>query len=295
VRGGQGHLLHRVELFAVEAQAFAAGGHDLQVRAAVEQGVAQVDHGVDHMLAVVEQDQCAAWRQLLHDAIEQGGADAFAHVDDAGKRADHALRILQRCEVDEADASGEAGKLLLRQLQRQTCLAATAHARQRQEPRVAQQRRALRELPRAADELRALLRQIARHGLGQRLGDLGAIVERGDEAIAASRDRRDHALAEQLAQGADIHLEVAFLDHEARPHDVEQFVLGDRAVAPLDERHQHVERAGAELDRLARVRNEPLFRIEFEACETVGDRSDRGDLVHASLCARNRKALELSR
>ena len=51
------------------------------------------------------------------------------------------------------------------------------------------------------------------------------------EAIAAAGDRRDRLRAEQLAQRADLHLQVVLLDHHVRPDQVEQLVLGHQALA----------------------------------------------------------------
>jgi hypothetical protein len=71
------------------------------------------------------------------------------------------------------------------------------------------------------------------------------------EPVAAAGDGGDRVRPEQLAQAADLHLQVVLLHHQARPHHVEQFVLGHHAVAPFVQRQQQVEGTRAEGGRLA--------------------------------------------
>jgi hypothetical protein len=43
-------------------------------------------------------------------------------------------------------------------------------------------------------------------------------------------------------------LQIVLLDHQARPHGVEQFVLGDDSVAAFHQRQQQVESARTQTD-----------------------------------------------
>ena len=93
-------------------------------------------------------------------------------------------------------------------------------------------------------------------------------VERGGEPVTPSGNRGDRLRSQQLAQGADLHLHVVLLDHQPRPHQVEQFGLGDEPVAPLDQRQQHIEGArtnarGATLDQQL-----PLAGPHFDSAKT---------------------------
>ena len=48
-----------------------------------------------------------------------------------------------------------------------------------------------------------------------------------------------------------MHLQVVFLDDQARPHYVEKLLLGHHAMAPCDKRHEQIESAAAELGCVA--------------------------------------------
>ena len=85
----------------------------------------------------------------------------------------------------------------------------------------------------------------------------------------APGDGGDGLRAEQLAQRADLDLEVVLLDHHARPDDVEQLVLGHEALAPLDQRAEHVERPLAERHRAAVGHQQALVRLQLEAAKAV--------------------------
>ena len=108
-------------------------------------------------------------------------------------------------------------------------------------------------------------------GAGARLPPRRA-VERGGEPVPAPGDRRDGLRAEQLAQRADLHLQVVLLDHQPRPDRLEQLVLGDEPLAPLDQREQQVERARAQRRRLLVDQELPRRGTELEATESIGGR-----------------------
>jgi hypothetical protein len=71
--------------------------------------------------------------------------------------------------------------------------------------------------------------------------------------VAASGDRADQIplRPEGGAQRRDLGLQIVFLDDPVGPHARHQRVLADDLAARLDQRHQHIEGAPAELDRLA--------------------------------------------
>ena len=77
------------------------------------------------------------------------------------------------------------------------------------------------------------------------VGAGGALERRAPRPAARSdspargswRSRRP----QQLAQRRDLHLQVVFLDHEARPDRVEQLVLGHELTARADQHDQQVE------------------------------------------------------
>ena len=87
----------------------------------------------------------------------------------------------------------------------------------------------------------ALFVAASRTGVGRRASFL---VE--GKLITPARHREDGIRAQELAQVHHVNLQVVFLDDQAWPHDVEQFLLRDHAVAPLNERMEQVESATAE-------------------------------------------------
>ena len=100
-------------------------------------------------------------------------------------------------------------------------------------------------------------------------GGGGGIDHLQRETVAPPRNGRDRARPEDLAQGADLDLQVVAFNHQAWPHHVQQFVLRDCSIAPLDQRYQQIKRAGTQL-RLEAVRQQLAFGAEqFEFGEAV--------------------------
>jgi hypothetical protein len=66
-----------------------------------------------------------------------------------------------------------------------------------------------------------------------------------------------------------LHLQVVFLDDEARPDGIEQFRLVDNALAPLDQRQQQVERPCAQSRRCPVDQHLPFGGPDFAAPETI--------------------------
>jgi hypothetical protein len=62
---------------------------------------------------------------------------------------------------------------------------------------------------------------------------LGPDLQR--KAVASAGDGGNGGLTEDLAQRRYLHLEVAVLDHQSRPRKFEQLVLGNQALASLNE------------------------------------------------------------
>ena len=102
----------------------------------------------------------------------------------------------------------------------------------------------------------------ARRGVGQRDGQV--------EPVAAPGNRREGALAEDLAQGRHLHLQVVLLDHEPRPNHGEKVVLRDQRAGALRERHQQIERARAQRDRRAVRQQDAFVRAQLEPAEAAG-------------------------
>jgi hypothetical protein len=68
------------------------------------------------------------------------------------------------------------------------------------------------------------------------------------------------AIAKRTPQGADLHLEVRFLDEGLGPGARYEFVLADHLACSLDEDGQDVEGAATEPYWLVAVEQKPLCR-----------------------------------
>ena len=90
-----------------------------------------------------------------------------------------------------------------------------------------------------------------RAGTGLRVSGYG--VDLAGELVAASRDGTDQIAirTESGTQRRNLPLEIIFLDDPIGPHARHQRILGNHCATRLDQRHQHVKGATAELDRPA--------------------------------------------
>jgi hypothetical protein len=68
------------------------------------------------------------------------------------------------------------------------------------------------------------------------------------ETVAPARDRCDGVGADQLAQAAHLHRQVAFLDDGIRPHQVKELILGDEPTGSLGQYQKQVEGTTADGD-----------------------------------------------
>jgi hypothetical protein len=88
--------------------------------------------------------------------------------------------------------------------------------------------------------------------------------------------RENALLSKALSQRRDLGLQAVLLDDPARPDAFHERILADHRSACLDQHHQHVERAPAELQRpaigeeLAAVRQDPET-AEFDRCRRYWD------------------------
>jgi hypothetical protein len=78
-------------------------------------------------------------------------------------------------------------------------------------------------------------------------------VDVGRKLVTASGHGTDQIAVrtESGAQSRDLPLEIVFLDNPIRPHARHQRILGNHRSVRLEQHHQHVKSATAELDRPA--------------------------------------------
>ncbi len=168
------------------------------------------------MLAVVDHEQELGVAQALEHVVEQRAVRPLAHVENAGDRLDHQLRVEHRGQVDQPGAfaglRGHPGG----DLDRQPCLSRPAGARQGDQTGPAEQVRELGELPLAPDEAGELDQQVVAAGirgsqrrkLARQIGvleleeALGTVpVTQPVHAEVAQGRLRGEVLARELAHG----------------------------------------------------------------------------------------------
>ncbi|MNE52227.1 hypothetical protein D3C80_1468900 [compost metagenome] len=105
-----GHLPRRerqgvqaLHVFAFGAQAFAAGGQDVQVRGAAQQGFAEQGDGVDQVLAVVDHQQQMPLLELPGDGVQWITVLQWQVEQCAQVGGDHG-RVVERCQVQQMSA-----------------------------------------------------------------------------------------------------------------------------------------------------------------------------------------------
>ncbi len=220
------------------------------------------------MLGVVEHDQqlqrrgCGGQRAAQVTAREgQLQCRGYGGGDEGG--------VGQRREVDPGAAMGAPVALDRQQVLRQQRLADAADAGDREQAVLVDLVAQGREVAITADQLRQLPGRATRQRRRRRRRRADLVVQRQREAVAPARHGRDGLGPEQLAQRPHVNLEVVLLDDHVGPDTIDQFALGQRAVAMLDQRQQHVEGAGTELGRHAVDQQLALHGLERVAPEPV--------------------------
>ena len=158
----------------------------------------------------------------------------------------------------------------------EACLADTSRTDQGDEAMGGAEVQDLVQLDVAADQLRNRLREVCRRAgwRGRRLSHPRSCLriricrDRADlagELVASPGNRADQAAVgrECLTQRRDLGLQAVVFDDPIWPDAIHQRVLIDYSTGRLDERHQHIERAPAELhppalgEKLAAMRQDP--------------------------------------
>jgi hypothetical protein len=275
-----------VGALAVESQRLLTGREDAGAGHGAQQCFRLPRRRRDEMLAIVEHEQqlppAQGGREPLRGPASRAALQAERRVDGARRQ----VRIGEGRELREPDAIGKFLEHGPRRLEPEARLADAAGPHERDQPVVAQQLAHFPQLGLAADEIRHRRRQVGRDvprrrrraGRGRQCAPLG--IERphlAREAVAAQRHGENEAaiLAERLAQGGDLHLDVAFLDHGAGPDAREQLLLGDELALGLDQNEQHVERPGAERNGRITEAQLPLPGQESKSSELEASGASR--------------------
>ena len=195
-----------------------------------------------------------------HDALAQRALAADVHAEHARDGGADEVAGAERRQLDPPGTVGEALADARGDALRQARLAHPAGAGDGDDGVAMEQFLDREQVGVPAEERRVVSRQVGPQaaGLGRRAaarptdadtsGRRGAERRQG-EPVAAAGDGRDRVRAEHLAQRRDLHLQVVFLDHQPGPDAIEEFALGQQALAAVDQREQQIEGPRAERDR----------------------------------------------
>ena len=187
------------------------------------------------------------------------------------------IGIGQACEFHDPHPIDELWQQAPGDLEAQTRLADASGTRQGDEAAGGGEAEDLLERDGAADQFGNRLRQVRRWTGRSGLKDDGRACNRlrlricrdrayhAGELVASSGDRADQAAIrrEGVAQCRDLDVQVVLFDDLVRSDTLDQRVFAHHSPRRLDQRHQHIEGAPAEMDRstigkeLAAVRQNP--------------------------------------
>jgi hypothetical protein len=257
---------------AFAAERLAARRQNLNARRAGEQSFDQRGHGVDDMLASVDDDQ-----HLLASQKRDEIGDLFVlpigQAERRGQFTAHQRRVSERTEVDEtgfADSAEPFGDS-----QSDGRLADAAGADERDEASLRQLLGdRLDDFSPAKDQrdIRAgvvdpggrVFEGRTPRGCGRRcVGD----GHRRHEPIAAPRFADDvadacRAVAEQFSDAADVDAQIRFVHRRRRPRDSEQLLFAQKFARMFGEHDQKVERAAADRRQRFPPQQKSLFGKE---------------------------------
>ncbi len=123
-----------IDMLAVDAQPFAAGGENDGARAAGDDGLDQPRHGIDDMLAIVENEQQAPRADRARNRLRRNLLAFLLDGEHAGDRRRHQARIGQRRQFDQQPVGIVSRRRRSCRLQRQRRLADAARPDQADDP-----------------------------------------------------------------------------------------------------------------------------------------------------------------
>jgi hypothetical protein len=230
---------------AGDAKSFAAGHENVQARGRTKQRLRKRDACLEQVLAVVQHEQCTAIGKVSYQCLFDRLVRLLAHVKGGCHGQCDTAWFRDGRQVDETNVAVEGRQQQLGEADRKASLATAADASQRQQPDTLEDLCAFGEGVFAANEPCQRARQVLPWCRGHRGSTRSVPFELQDEPVATARNGNDRVLAEDLAQGRDLHLQVVLLDDELRPNTGQQLILADEFTRALDQRHQQLERSRA--------------------------------------------------
>jgi hypothetical protein len=231
----------REDRLAGHVQRFPARGQHLDAWTCLQQLLRHPGAGLLEMLAVVQHHQHAAAAYVFHHRFEDRRPGLLDESEDRRHGLRHESRIGQRRQLHEPDAVLEVGQQSFGELERQSCLAQTADPGKGQQTGRPQRMGAPCEVAFVPDIARQRARQVVPVSRGGR----GSYIGRGDlhrKAVAVPGHGLDRSVGEDAAQSRNLHRQIAFLDYQIRPNELEQLFLSHELAGALDQHPQQVER-----------------------------------------------------
>jgi hypothetical protein len=277
-----------VQVLVSDPEQFLAGDQQVSRRCAISQCLRERAGCVQQVFAVVKHEEHRAIAQYINYFLQCSALARERHAQRLSHGRRQQRRVGHRCQFDHPNTVLELAAHGMCRGLRKSSLAnpgGTDNAHKTVRPDRCKQNGYITH---TADQFRQHLRQVAclnawiSDGQRTRVSRRGAIpcivgagIAGGEisylqsEPVPASRNCRDRAGPEKLSQRADLHLQIIALDHEAWPHRVKKLVLPDRAITPLDQRHQQVERMGSQRYGVTIDEKLSLGAEQIEAGETV--------------------------
>ena len=302
-RGRRVERRHPPRHLAGDAHRLATRRQHAQARARVQQRLDHPGRRVEHLLAVVDDEQRVEIAQLLRQRVDERTTELLAQTEHPGDRLGDVAAVADRGELRAPHAVGERVELVGRGVQRESRLAAAAGAGERHQPVLAHGLTHRRDLGVATDEARNLRGQVRRHraerpqrrelvseigvhelpdplgppeilqSMQSQIAELGVVRKRVDDEIARRvRDQRLAAVTDRTHARApdDRRTEVVPGITEADLARVQRHPHPHRAtVGPglLRERALHVERRG---HRVRRPRERPDHAVALTLLHRPG-------------------------
>ena len=252
---------HAEHDLAADAERLAARREHGQSRRGTEDRVDERGARPEQVLAVVQDEQQRARREVLEHRVDDVLSRQRPRVERRRDSVGHELRIGDGRELDERRASLVRRLGAARELQREPRLAGAAGPRERQQARVPEQRAQLAELAPAADERARIGRQRSRPVTGVERGELVGELRTKVRELVPAVDR-PVVVAVLRKQLAAVHRERGAVRGRRpgaarigrgrlEPDDVDVGHEEQHLVAKLD--RTGVERAARDVHRLVEV------------------------------------------
>lgn len=271
-----GQRLEQVNTFAFNAKRLATGREDAHRRRTPNEAFRQSGRCVDHVLAIVQDEQ--------HSALGQPGRQSrnrALRLRETTKGRCHGRHyerfVVERVEIHEADRASGLSDQFMRD--------SDGHGRLSQTSRSNNADQSFN------GKLRAQLadRFVPAHHALQLRGE-GSVSERlrgshsrwarrlpplnrRDETVTAARDIRDEArtfppVPKCFAQISNVNTKVSFLHHDVGPYTLHELASAEYLTRTLNQSDQYVQRTASKWDRLVLPEEQPCRGVQTKWTET---------------------------